>query len=273
MRGLSLQKFIDNMFGNANDTGERPADAGPLHVSREVLGVDQLAGGYADHSRHGICLGGQDRQEGFGDLGLLRRRSHQHGRISQRAQHGRRVQSADHLLLQKQRLGPSAPRRSARPPRPPSPQKAEAYGVPGVRVDGNDLFAVIAVVRQALERAKCGQGPTLVEALTYRMGGHSTSDDPDRYRESDQLAPWAAMDPIERVRRYLEKRGRWNQVSEDRLVEEIRQPLQAIRSSWRKRRSRLGLESLFDDVYEDLPWHLAEQRDELVRGPRAPKSH
>jgi 2-oxoisovalerate dehydrogenase E1 component alpha subunit len=65
-----------------------------------------------------------------------------------------------------------------------------------VRVDGNDLFAVIAVVRQAILRAERGQGATLIEALTYRMGGHSTSDDPDRYRGDEQLRPWQARDPL-----------------------------------------------------------------------------
>src|SRR5690606_1236223 len=98
-------------------------------------------------------------------------------------------------------------------------QKAEAYGMPGVRVDGNDLFAVVAVTKRALERAVSGGGPTLIEALTYRMGGHSTSDDPDRYRELDQLEPWAALDPIERVKDYLVSNGAWDQAREDAWVD------------------------------------------------------
>src|SRR6185369_16866140 len=96
-------------------------------------------------------------------------------------------------------------------------------GVPGVRVDGNDLFAVVAVTRAAVERGRRGEGPTLIEAITYRMGGHSTSDDPNRYRETEAVEAWAARDPIERVRSYLEKRGVWNDAEQARLTAEIDQ--------------------------------------------------
>src|SRR6478735_856878 len=241
MRGLSLQKFIDNMFGNANDTvkGRQMPDH---YTCKEKCwaSISSPVGTQITHAMGFAWAAKIDKKDVatlvfFGD-----------GAISTPTE--RQTASATFA------------------------QKAEAYGVPGVRVDGNDLFAVIAVVRQALERAKCGQGPTLVEALTYRMGGHSTSDDPDRYRESDQLAPWAAMDPIERVRRYLEQRGRWNQASEERLLEEIDTRFKkAVAVAETTEAPRL--ETLFDDVYESLPWHLSEQRDELVQGPRAPKSH
>ncbi len=151
-------------------------------------------------------------------------------------------------------------------------QKGEAYGVPGVRVDGNDLFAVISVVRQAIARAERGEGPTLIEALTYRMGGHSTSDDPDRYRGDEQLRPWQARDPLERVRHYLEAQGAWDDERETALMEDIDQRFRAaVKIS--EATDPPELESMFDDVYEELPWHLREQREQLVKGPRAPKSH
>lgn len=151
-------------------------------------------------------------------------------------------------------------------------QKGEAYGVPGVRVDGNDLFAVIAVVRQAIARAQRGEGATLIEALTYRMGGHSTSDDPDRYRGDEQLRPWQARDPLERVRHYLQSRGGWDDAQEKALMDDIDQRFRAaVKVS--EATPPPSLESMFDDVYEELPWHLREQREQLVKGPRAPKSH
>ncbi|GAA3373410.1 pyruvate dehydrogenase (acetyl-transferring) E1 component subunit alpha [Streptomyces sannanensis] len=91
--------------------------------------------------------------------------------------------------------------------RVPLYQRAQGFGFPGVRVDGNDVLACLAVTRSALERARRGEGPTLVEAFTYRMGAHTTSDDPTRYRHDDERAAWEAKDPILRLRTYLEKEG------------------------------------------------------------------
>ncbi|MFJ3667883.1 pyruvate dehydrogenase (acetyl-transferring) E1 component subunit alpha [Streptomyces sp. NPDC090106] len=88
--------------------------------------------------------------------------------------------------------------------RVPLYQRAQGYGFPGVRVDGNDVLASLAVTKWALERARNGEGPTLVEAYTYRMGAHTTSDDPTRYRGDEERQSWEAKDPILRLRRYLE---------------------------------------------------------------------
>jgi pyruvate dehydrogenase E1 component alpha subunit len=86
-------------------------------------------------------------------------------------------------------------------------QRASGYGFPGVRVDGNDVLACYAVTRQALDHARHGNGPTLIEAYTYRMGAHTTSDDPTRYRIASEVEAWQAKDPIIRVRAYLEAQG------------------------------------------------------------------
>ncbi|MEV6588332.1 pyruvate dehydrogenase (acetyl-transferring) E1 component subunit alpha [Streptomyces acidicola] len=88
--------------------------------------------------------------------------------------------------------------------RVPLYQRAQGYGFPGVRVDGNDVLACLAVTKWALERARNGEGPTLVEAYTYRMGAHTTNDDPTRYRHDDERAAWEAKDPIARLRSYLQ---------------------------------------------------------------------
>jgi 2-oxoisovalerate dehydrogenase E1 component alpha subunit len=139
-------------------------------------------------------------------------------------------------------------------------------------VDGNDLFAVVSATRAAVERGMRGEGATFIEAITYRMGGHSTSDDPNRYRESQALESWAARDPIERVRGYLAKRGLWSDADEAELRSSIEARFrEAVAQAERTAPPRL--ESLFDDVYEKLPWHLGEQRDLLLKGPRAPSHH
>jgi pyruvate dehydrogenase E1 component alpha subunit len=88
--------------------------------------------------------------------------------------------------------------------------KAEAYGMPGILVDGNDVAAVLDVVGSAVARARNGEGPTLIEAVTYRLGPHTTADDPARYRDEDEALEWRARDPLERVRLLLEKAGGWS---------------------------------------------------------------
>jgi 2-oxoisovalerate dehydrogenase E1 component alpha subunit len=87
--------------------------------------------------------------------------------------------------------------------------RAIGYGMPGVRVDGNDVVACLSVVAEAAQRARAGGGPTLIEAVTYRLGPHTTSDDPARYRSDDEVAAWEALDPIPRFRAYLERQGIW----------------------------------------------------------------
>jgi pyruvate dehydrogenase E1 component alpha subunit len=151
-------------------------------------------------------------------------------------------------------------------------EKGVAYGIPGVRVDGNDLFAVIAVTREAVERASRGEGPTMIEAITYRMSGHSTSDDPTRYREKGLVDVWAERDPIQRLRAYLDKNGLWSDAEQEKLKSEVDQMLkQAIDAAEKKQPP--SLESMFDDVFGKLPWHLEEQKAELLKGPRAPSAH
>lgn len=150
--------------------------------------------------------------------------------------------------------------------------KALAYGMPGVLVDGNDLLAIIAVMEDAVARARAGEGPTLVEALTYRRGGHSSSDDPNVYRDPAEVAAWETNDPIERWRRYLVKRNLWSQELHDRYAKEITDEMMAAL----KAAEHLGpppLESMFDDVFAEIPPHLAEQKAECLAGPRAKGGH
>ncbi len=150
--------------------------------------------------------------------------------------------------------------------------KAVAYGMPGVRVDGNDLFAVVSVVRQAVERARRGEGPTLIEAITYRMGGHSTNDDPSIYRGAKELEAWVCRDPIARVRAFLERRERWNAAADEQLISEFDEKIR-IAVNVAEQTPPPTLDSMFEDVYERPPWHLEEQREQLLAGPRAPDRH
>jgi 2-oxoisovalerate dehydrogenase E1 component alpha subunit len=150
-------------------------------------------------------------------------------------------------------------------------EKAIAYGMPGVRVDGNDIFAVIKVTRDAIDRAARGEGPTLIEAMTYRLSGHSTSDDPKAYRPDNSLDPWRAQDPLPRLKGYMQKTQGWTDADDKALEAEVDAELRAaIKVS--EATAPPSIDSLFEDVFFDLPWHLREQRDELRAGTRA-KGH
>ncbi|MCB9592090.1 MAG: 3-methyl-2-oxobutanoate dehydrogenase [Sandaracinaceae bacterium] len=150
--------------------------------------------------------------------------------------------------------------------------KARAYGMPGIRVDGNDVLAVYAAVDEAVRRAREGGGPTFIESVTYRIGPHSSSDDPTRYRSAEEVESWAAKDPIERFERYLRKAELIDDAKRaailDELEAEIAAAIDAVEDLGPPPR-----ESLFEDVYEALPPNLAEQRDALRALPEAPKGH
>ena len=150
--------------------------------------------------------------------------------------------------------------------------KAIGYGMPGVRVDGNDLLAILAVMEDAVARARAGEGPTLIEAVTYRRGGHSSSDDPSVYRDPGEPRQWEAKDPIERWKKYLATRG----LHSEALENDLRNQIQGELSECLAHAERLGpppVESLFDDVFAELPPHLAEQRAELLALPRQGGGH
>ena len=140
-------------------------------------------------------------------------------------------------------------------------QKAVAYGMPGVRVDGNDVLAVYRATREARERALAGDGPTLLELVTYRMGGHSSSDDPTRYRPAAEVEEHKQQDPIARFRRYLELRGLWDAAREEQLWTRCRELVnKAIQDN--ERVPRPELESMFSDVYADMPPALKRALEE-----------
>jgi 2-oxoisovalerate dehydrogenase E1 component alpha subunit len=152
--------------------------------------------------------------------------------------------------------------------------KAKAYGFPGVRVDGNDILAIIKATREAAARARSGEGPTLIEAVTYRVGAHSSSDDPRMYRSEDEVEKAKSMDPIHRFRRYLEERKLWDEARENALQEKVKEDiLTAVAEA-----EKFGLpplESMFQDVFHEMIPSLREQEEYLMdyrkRNPANPE--
>jgi pyruvate dehydrogenase E1 component alpha subunit/2-oxoisovalerate dehydrogenase E1 component alpha subunit len=147
--------------------------------------------------------------------------------------------------------------------------KGRAYGVPAVRVDGNDLLAVYKVLADAIARARDGRGPTFVEAVTYRIGAHSTSDDPTRYRSDAEVEEWKRKDPLDRLRRYLVHQGLLDDASDARLEEELTAEIAAAVKEVENLPAP-DRASLFEDVYARPTWNLVEQQAELEKLPPAP---
>jgi 2-oxoisovalerate dehydrogenase E1 component alpha subunit len=146
--------------------------------------------------------------------------------------------------------------------------RAIGYGIPGLRVDGNDFLAVYAVAQWAAERARSNLGPTLVELYTYRGEGHSTSDDPSRYRPSDAWKAWPLGDPIDRLKRHLINLNEWSEEDHSALgqeladfVRETQREAEAIGTLQGGTPPSLG--TMFDDVFETMPWHLRRQRQQV----------
>jgi pyruvate dehydrogenase E1 component alpha subunit len=150
--------------------------------------------------------------------------------------------------------------------------KAVGYGMPGVRVDGNDILAVLQVANEAIERARAGDGPTMIEALTYRVQGHSSSDDPSVYRDPKEPEVWEQRDPLNRMRTYLKHRGLWDEAWEKDLGERYNQEItDALAAS--DATPPPPVESMFDDVFEEMPWHIREQKAWLMSQGRTKSPH
>jgi pyruvate dehydrogenase E1 component alpha subunit/2-oxoisovalerate dehydrogenase E1 component alpha subunit len=147
--------------------------------------------------------------------------------------------------------------------------KARAYGLPSARVDGNDVLAVYKAVHEAAARARDGGGPTFIEALTYRIGAHSTSDDPTRYRSEEEVETWRQKDPLLRLRRHLVTLGLTDDARDAALDEELSRAI-GVAVDEVEKMPPPDRATLFEDVYAELPWHLREQQEELSRLPAAP---
>ncbi|MBV9528137.1 3-methyl-2-oxobutanoate dehydrogenase (2-methylpropanoyl-transferring) subunit alpha [Sphingomonas sp.] len=148
-------------------------------------------------------------------------------------------------------------------------QRAVGYGIAGLRVDGNDALAVYAAVKWASDRARTNSGPTLIEFFTYRAEGHSTSDDPSGYRPTNEAKLWPLGDPVERLKAHLIALGEWDEDRHSAMTAECDSAVRAAQKESEKlgilpEQGKDDIGSMFDDVYAEVPWHLAEQREQAL---------
>ena len=267
-RGYPLQKYVDHMYGNADDPAR--GRQMPDHTfSREhrYLSVSAPIGTQIPHAV-GVAMAakrrGLDECVGvfFGDGATSSNDFHA-------AMNFAGVYRAPVVFLCRNNgYAISLPTEKQTAVRALS-EKASAYGVSSMRVDGNDVLAVWRAVRDGVQRIAEGSGPCFVELMTYRLGGHSTSDDPRVYRSEDEVAAWRRADPILRLRKHIERLGVWtDELDSDwhAVCEaEMKACVQAA-----EEKPRAALRDLFTDVYAEQPWHLREQEAQCLRGPRAP---
>jgi len=144
-------------------------------------------------------------------------------------------------------------------------ERGHGFGIPALRVDGNDYLAVHAVAKWAADRARAGLGPTLIEHVTYRAGGHSTSDDPSAYRSKEEGSAWPLGDPIDRLKRHLIEIGEWSEERHTQALAEVNETIRAAQKEAEKHGTltsgnKPSPRSMFDDVYAEMPPHLVAQR-------------
>lgn len=270
-RGLPLQTYIDNMFGNANDVPK--GRQMPDHVTGRDAHYVSVTAPIGTQITQAVGFGwaaklqGQDTVTGayFGD-----------GATSCNDFHAAMTFAGVYraptvFLLRNNGWAISVPAAQQTAAERLS-DKAVGYGMPAVRVDGNDALAIYKVTDEAVRRAARGEGPTLIELLTYRAGAHTTSDDPSVYREAAEVEQQQGRDPIARLRAHLEHLGAWNeadqQATEAALLDELKGCIERAEQA-----PAPSIESMFEDVYEHMPKHLEEQQAECVSGPRARKRH
>lgn len=266
-RGMPLQRYVDNMYGNANDPvkGRQMPD----HYTGRPYRFGSVSSpiGTQITQAVGFAWGAKLRGEDLVVLVYFGDGATSSGEFHNGMNFAGVFKTPTVFLCRNNGWAISVPVSRQTGSRTIA-QKAFAYGIHPVRVDGNDLLAVWKVTREAIARASRGEGPTLIEAITYRLSGHSTSDDPKAYRKEQEMLEERKKDPIPRFRAYLERKGLWDGERERELLAEVDARIKECVEK-AERTPPPELRTMFEDVYHDMPWHLREQYEQCMRTPRA----
>lgn len=270
LRGMPLQSYLDNMFGNANDPAK--GRQMPDHYTHKAAKFGSISSpiGTQITQAVGFAWGARSRKEDLVALVYFGEGATSSNEFHNGMNFAGVFKAPVVFLLRNNGWAISVPteRQSASET---FAAKGVAYGVPAIRCDGNDIFAVVAATRRAVAHAAAGKGPMLVEALTYRLSGHSTSDDPKAYRKEAEVERWRRRDPIVRFRDYLTQQGLWSDEKQAELDKAADAAVaEAVKQA--ETTSAPSLRSMFEDVFQEMPWHLQEQFAQLEKLPRA-KGH
>jgi pyruvate dehydrogenase E1 component alpha subunit len=260
-RGYPLRTFLCQLFGNSEDPVK--GRQMPVHHSARSINFVSISSPVGTQIPQAVGTAMAARISGKDDVALT---YFGDGATSTGAFHIScnlaAVRKAPCILFCRNNGWAISSPKSVQTTTPTFAQKAFAYGMPGVLVDGNDVLAIAAVMTEAVARARKGDGPTLIEARTYRRGAHSSSDDPSVYRDPGEPRTWESHDPIARFRRYLVSRQMWNDEDDARvkasLEAELSRLLPEVEALPPPPRA-----SMFEDVFAEMPWHLREQSNEV----------
>ena len=261
IRGVDTIKIIEILRGLSHG-GWDPAEHGNFHLYTLVIGSQTLhATGYAMGMQRDGMVGNPDPDRNGAVLAFHGDGASSQGDVNEAYVFAASYNAPVVFFCQNNQWAISEP--ITRQTRIPLYQRALGFGFPGVRVDGNDVLAVKAVTDWALERARTGQGPAFIEAFTYRMGAHTTSDDPSKYRLAAETEHWKLKDPIERVRAYLMRHASLPASFFSDLDAEAEEFGASVRTTCRGL-ANPELSQIFDAVYAEQTPLLAEQKDEYL---------
>jgi 2-oxoisovalerate dehydrogenase E1 component alpha subunit len=255
-RGLDPAKLLE-LFRGVSHGGWDPAERG-LHLYTIVIGAQTLhATGYA----MGIQRDGLVGENGEAVIAYFGDGATSQGDVNEAFIWASVFNAPVVFFCQNNQWAISEP--LERQSRIPLYQRASGFGFPGLRVDGNDVFACLAVTRKAMQAAREGQGPTLIEAYTYRMGAHTTTDDPTRYRLASELEAWKLKDPVERVKAYLVRTGAADAAFFEEIDAEAAQVGRRIRKACIEMPDPAPL-AMFENVYCEPTALLREEREQYA---------
>jgi 2-oxoisovalerate dehydrogenase E1 component alpha subunit len=261
IRGLDVINIV-RLFRGLTHGGWNPADHGNFHIYTMVLGSQTLhATGYA----MGVNL---DGKAGTGDpdvdeavITYFGDGSTSQGDVNEALVFAASYQTPELFFLQNNQWAISVP--VSKQSRTPLYLRAGGFGIPGIQIDGNDVLISYAASRKYLDETRAGGGPRFIEALTYRMGPHTSSDDPTKYRTDEESAHWAALDPIARFETYLRSRGEGDQFFAD-----VKAEAADFSEDIRRRTVELGVppvDDMFDNVYSE-PHSLIDEEKQWLEG-------
>jgi pyruvate dehydrogenase E1 component alpha subunit len=247
-RGIPLEKVYLYWYGN--EWGSH------FDEDIKVLPVNIIIGSQVNHGA-GLAYASKIQKKKEVSMAVIGDGGTSHGEFYEGLNFAASYDAPLIVLIQNNHYAISTPRKKATKAETLA-QKAVAFGIPGIQVDGNDALAMYVATKEAAEHARSGKGPVLIEAVTYRMGPHTTSDDPTIYRKNEEVEAWAKKDPIARFKTYLEDKGLWDDDKENELQEENK----AFVTKTFKKVEQSGdtvLEDIFKYTYKEMTPQLEEQ--------------
>lgn len=262
IRGVPKEQILDQLFGNEDDLSK--GRQMPVHYAFKEFNIPSISSPVATQLPHacGFAYAAKHKKTGQIALAYTGEGSISEGDFHMALNFSGAFKVPAVYLIRNNGYAISTPE-SVQTAAETLASRGVGYGVPGVQVDGNDLLAVIKIVREAVDRARNGLGPTLIEALTYRLGAHSTSDDPSGYRTKEEEALWAKQDNLVRLQKHGIWRGVWSEEIANEKIKvyesEISELIKVAES-----KPMPPLDSLFEGVYQNISPLLQKQKDEYI---------